>query len=48
MKFRSFLQQSPEMKFSEIIDKITLLNEGVMKFIETMDKRTSRNDRVMR
>ena len=48
MKFRSFLQQSPEMKFSEIIDKITSLNEGEMKFNEMMDKRTSLNDRVMR
>ena len=29
---RSSLHQSPEMKFSEMIYKRTLLNEGEMKF----------------
>ena len=48
MKFMSSLQQSPEMKFSEIIDKRTSLNEGEMKFNEMMDKRTSLNYRTIR
>ena len=48
MKFRSRLHQSPGMKFSEIIDKRTSLNEGEMKFNEMMDKRTSLNDREMK
>ena len=48
MKFRSSLEQSPEMKFSEMIDKRTSLNEGEMKFNEMMDKRTSLNDRELK
>ena len=48
MKFRSSLQQSPQLKFSEMIDKRTSLNEDEMRFNEMMGKRTSVNDREMR
>ena len=41
VKFRSFFHQSPEMKFSEMIDKKTSPNEGEMKFNEMMDKITT-------
>ena len=44
MKFRSSLHQSPEMKFSEMIDNRTSPNEGETKFNEMMDKNTSLND----
>ena len=47
MKFRSSPHHSPEMKFSEMIDERTSLNEVEMKFNEMKCKRTSPNVREM-